>query len=136
MTARTILALDIGSVRIGVAIATSVSRLPRPLLTLTRSAETVEDIKKLISEQGITDLVVGVPRGLDGQTTEQTRATLTFIEQLEDIGVPIHQQDEAVTSHQAKEELNSRGKPYEKGDIDALAATYILEDFLKELGNV
>jgi RNase H-fold protein (predicted Holliday junction resolvase) len=39
-------------------------------------------------------------------------------------------QDEAVTSKRAEAELEARGKPYQRGDIDALAATYILEDFL------
>ncbi len=41
-------------------------------------------------------------------------------------------QDEAVTSKHAEAELESRGKPYERGDIDALAATYILQDWLAE----
>ena len=39
-------------------------------------------------------------------------------------------QDEALTSHHAEEELEARGKPYERGDIDALAATYIVQDWL------
>ncbi|MCX6728115.1 MAG: Holliday junction resolvase RuvX, partial [Candidatus Saccharibacteria bacterium] len=47
--------------------------------------------------------------------------------------VPTHLQDEALTSVKAEEELKSRGMPFEKGDIDALAATYILQDFLDEL---
>jgi RNase H-fold protein (predicted Holliday junction resolvase) len=38
-----------------------------------------------------------------------------------------------VTSKQAEAELSSRGKPYSKADIDALAATYILDDFLHQL---
>jgi len=46
--------------------------------------------------------------------------------------VAIETADEALTSVRAKEELQSRGKPYEKGDVDALAATLILDDYLKE----
>jgi RNase H-fold protein (predicted Holliday junction resolvase) len=43
-------------------------------------------------------------------------------------------QDEAVTSKQAVSELISRGKAYVKEDIDALAAAYILEDYLAAYG--
>jgi RNase H-fold protein (predicted Holliday junction resolvase) len=46
--------------------------------------------------------------------------------------LPISWQDEAVTSVRAEEELRARGKPYVREDIDALAATYILEDYLHE----
>jgi RNase H-fold protein (predicted Holliday junction resolvase) len=44
-------------------------------------------------------------------------------------------QDEALTSRKAESELNKRGKPYAKGDVDALAATYILEDYLTQQEN-
>jgi RNase H-fold protein (predicted Holliday junction resolvase) len=49
------------------------------------------------------------------------------------IDIPVYRQDEAVTSLQATAELSSRGKPYSKAAIDALAATYILDDFLHSL---
>jgi RNase H-fold protein (predicted Holliday junction resolvase) len=45
-------------------------------------------------------------------------------------------QDEAATSRQAESELQARGKPYSKEDIDALSATYILEDFISEQVNL
>ena len=41
-------------------------------------------------------------------------------------------QDEALTSVKAEEELKDRKSPYEKGDIDSLAATYILQDYIEE----
>ena len=50
----------------------------------------------------------------------------------ERIDLPVIAQDEAATSVKATEELESRGKPYDKGAIDALAATYILEDYLHD----
>jgi putative Holliday junction resolvase len=86
-----------------------------------------------VTEQGAVGLVIGLPRGLDGQETAQTRAVREFAEQLKPaVQLPYYWQDEAVTSRQAEEELKSRGKPYQKGDIDALSATYILEDFLRD----
>ena len=75
--------------------------------------------------------MVGLPRGLDGQRTAQTEEVEAFARGLgERFGLPVHMQDEAVTSKQAEAELEARGKPYGKGDIDALAATYILQDWL------
>lgn len=130
---QTVMALDVGSQRIGVAIARAETSLARPLTTLTHTDTVMDDIKQLISDHSIDVIVVGLPRGLDGQTTKQTNETLLFVDKLKDcVQQPIYQQDEAVTSKQAETELQSLGKPYQKSDVDALAATYILEDFLNE----
>jgi putative Holliday junction resolvase len=70
---------------------------------------------------------------MQGQVTQQTEAIEAFSEDIrQHINIPISYQDEAVTSRQAEAELQARGRPYKKGDIDALAATYILEDYLTE----
>ena len=80
----------------------------------------------------MTQLVIGLPRGLEGQTTPQTEATQTFGSSLaEQLKLPVNWQDEALTSAQAEAELKARGKPYTKEAIDALSATYILEDYLR-----
>jgi putative holliday junction resolvase len=132
-TPSTILALDIGARRVGVARASTMARLPSTLTTLLRSASTADDIKKLMRAEGASILVVGLPRGLNGQHTAQTEAVQAFGRELEQVvGVPLQWQDEAVTSRKAEAELESRGKPYQKGDIDALSAVYILEDFLRD----
>jgi len=127
-----LLALDVGSVRIGVARASSLVRLPEPLMTLQNGPQTVEQIKQLVIEHDARTLVVGLPRGLEGQETPQTAAVREFVALLsQQLSIPLVLQDEAVTSRKAEEELQARGKPYAKGDIDALAATYILDDYLK-----
>lgn len=131
-TPDSVLALDVGAKRIGVAIASSAARLPRPLTTLDAEAEGLfETLKQLAQEHQAASLVVGLPRGLSGQQTAQTAVAKEFAQQAgEYTGLPIYLQDEAVTSRQAEAELEQRGKPYTRGDIDALAATYILEDWL------
>jgi putative Holliday junction resolvase len=76
-------------------------------------------------------IVVGMPRNLSGNDTAQSVATREFIQMLRrhtDISVDIT--DEAVTSKQATSELTARGKHFTKGDVDALAAVYILKDYL------
>jgi putative pre-16S rRNA nuclease len=128
-----ILALDVGEKRVGVAIASSIARLPRPLVTLGRGDDFVKKLQTVIEGENVTVLVVGLPRGLSGQHTAQTAAVESFTHELRRlIDLPIHFQDEAVTSKKAEAELQARGKPYQPGDIDALAATYILEDYLSD----
>lgn len=112
------------------AIGTFSSRLPRPLTTLIQGDNFLTDLKQIIEEESVSDLVIGLPRGLQGQDTEQTIAIATFAKEIKhELGLPVHFQDEAVTSKQAESELQARGKTYDKSDIDALAATYILEDW-------
>ena len=126
-----IVALDIGAKRIGVASANVVARLAAPLKTLAVTDDIIDEIKQLLAEQTASALVLGLPRGMQGQETEQTKTIEAFGEQLkQQITVPIYWQDEAMTSKLSEAELNASNKSYTKGSIDALAATYILEDFL------
>lgn len=131
-----ILALDVGATRIGLALARSDTRLPAPLTTLPNNEQFFKVLEQLIQENRVTQLVVGWPRGLSGQETDQTRYVAGFVDQLRGhLSLPVALQDEAVTSRQAEAELEARGKAYNKGDIDSLSAVYILEDFLREISN-
>jgi len=128
-----ILALDVGGQRIGVASANAVARIASPLTTLQNNESIIADLQELLNRLDTAVLVIGLPRGLDGQHTSQTKAIEEFVLDLKQhINLPVYMQDEAVTSRQAEAELKARRKPYAKGDIDALAATYILEDFLRD----
>jgi putative Holliday junction resolvase len=118
-----------------VAVARTDVRLPRPLKTLLHDESIWEQLVQLVGEHDAGAIVVGLPRGLNGQETEQTRKAEAFVVALKQrINLPVHLMDEAATSLKAEAELQSRGKPYEKSAIDALAATYILEDYLTGLG--
>ena len=126
-----IVALDVGEKRIGVASANVVARLAQPLSTISVGDTVLEDIQRILASETACALVVGLPRNLNSQETEQTRTVQAFVEKLQAcVTVPIYWQDEALTSHVAEEALEARNKPYNKGDIDALAATHILEDYL------
>ena len=129
----TLLALDIGTRRIGVAVASAEVGFPHPLTTLAVSEDIFEEIAQLVHDNSAVTVVAGLPRGLEGQNTEQTRWVEAFVEKLQPLlDVPVKWQDEALTSRKAEDELAARGKNYAKGDVDALAATYILEDFITE----
>jgi len=128
-----LLALDVGAKRVGVAIASLAARLPRPLITLQRDDTLFPTLQTIAEVEGVNKLIVGFPRGLQGQHTQQTEAIEAFVVELKQhFALPVQLQDEALTSKHAEDELRMRGTPYEKEDIDSLAATYILEDYLKE----
>lgn len=132
-----VLALDVGEKRVGVAVASMIARLPRALATLERGDDFLPKLEQLIESERPAALVLGLPRGLEGQHTDQTRSVESFADQLaKELKLPIFFQDEALTSVQAEEELDKSGKPYQKGDVDALAATYILNDFLNDKANL
>lgn len=128
-----VMALDVGERRVGVALASMQARIASPLTTLERSDSIFHDIQKLIDEHSVAAVAVGLPRGLDGQHTAQTVLVEEFKSELDHkVSIPTYWQDEALTSRQAEEELASRGRAYTKADIDALSATYILEDFIRD----
>lgn len=132
-SSQAIIALDVGAKRIGVASANPIARIAHPLVTLEHTDDILSKLEELAAQERAAMVVIGLPRGMQGQETDQTRTVEAFGKKVEErLGLPIYWQDEAVTSHKAEEELTSRGKPYSKGDIDALAATYILEDFLND----
>lgn len=133
VTSGKILALDVGSVRIGLALADVRVRLPVPAGAVVHDEKVVEAIREFCKREEVAQLVIGLPRNMQGQDTAQTEAVRSFGAALQvELPLPVSWQDEAVTSVRAEEELRARGKPYAKEDIDALAATYILEDYLHE----
>lgn len=133
MPANNILALDIGEKRVGVALARAGIRVPVTLDTLERQAENFwEKLAAVIKEHDISRVVIGLPRGLEGQETAQTKYVQIFAEEfLNHFSLPMHWQDEALTSVQAESILDGSGKPYIKADVDALAASLILADYLE-----
>jgi putative holliday junction resolvase len=128
-----VLGLDVGDKRVGVALCLLMLGVAHPLVTLTRDDSTIDRIRELCEEEAIETIVVGVPRRLNGQDSEQTKKTLAFITELKaQIAQEIVEQDEALTSLQAESWLNEHRKSYEKADIDAVAASLILQDYVDQ----
>jgi putative Holliday junction resolvase len=129
---RNFLCLDVGRVRVGLAIANSVSKLPRPIITLHNDQQFLTKLQQIIAENQITDLVVGLPKNLDNSDTEQTIWIRNFYDSLKsNIKISTHLENEALSSVRAETELKAIGRTYKKEDIDALAACFILDDFIK-----
>ena len=125
-----ILALDVGTKRVGIAAADTVVPIAMPLVTLDVDGTEFDVIRSLINDRGVNTVVVGYPRNQAGDQTEQTTLTENFVTQLKGAADIVYQ-DESLTSVMAEEKLKSSGKPYEKADIDALAAALILQDYLE-----
>ena len=125
-----LLAIDVGERRVGVAIANSLARLSSPLTTLINNDNLHELIKELVEKNNITELVIGLPRNLNGYDTKQTEYVRNFSKQLENLNLPIYLEDEALSSVRAKDMLEKSKKNYSKADVDSQAACYILDDFM------
>lgn len=125
------IALDIGEKRIGVALADQAAPFPAPLTTLEATEDVATQFASILRQHNVVTVVIGLPRNQQGEETAQTER-VKYIAQLLNIPkhIPIAWQDESLTSVKAEAELKKRKKPHTKADIDALAATYILEDFI------
>ena len=126
-----IMALDIGDVRIGVALASLESLIPAPLVTLANDDQLLENLKTQIANHNVAKLVVGLPRGMDGQETSQTTKVRQLAQKLShELELPVQFQDEFLSSVTAEELLINGKKSYTKADIDKLSASLILRDYI------
>jgi putative Holliday junction resolvase len=124
-----VLAFDYGDVRTGVAIYDGSS--VEPLVTLM--AENLwPDIASLIVAHRPSQLVVGLPRNLNGEPTDQTKKAQSFADSLAQISqLPVATQDEAMSSKRALDRIDKKATiAQRKKIIDQVAAQIILEDFI------
>lgn len=123
--------LDVGEKRIGVAVGNSAIRIAVPFDTIDVNGNEIQDIAEIIIREKADILVIGYPRNQAGEATKQTQFVEDFAKKLIDIAPSIEFQDESLTSVMAEQQLKSYKRPYTKGDIDAQAAAIILQDFLE-----
>ena len=127
-----IVALDIGERRIGVARGDTMVRIAVPLTTVLVDGTELAQIERIIAVEQASTLVVGYPRNQSGETTAQTAYVETVAEQFRAIMPHLVFQDESLTSVVAEQRLKARGRAYQKADIDAEAAAVILQDYLEQ----
>jgi len=128
---QSIVALDVGEKRIGVAVADTSIRIAVAYDTIDVDGNELEAITRVIVSEGADTIVIGYPRNQAGEPTAQTRFVEKFATGLKDTIKNIVFQDESLTSVLAEDRLKSYKKPYTKGDIDAQAAAIILQDYLE-----
>ncbi len=130
-----ILGLDVGKRRIGVAITDPLAITARPHSTMDRNREATEKIRKLVDELQIGRIVVGLPLHLSGAEGEQAQDVRTFVAKLQSVvTIPIEFQDERLTTVEAEYRLSDRRGDWRKrkNKIDAVAASILLEEYLRE----
>ena len=128
-----LLGLDIGEVRIGVAISDELGSIASPLAMIPRKGDVATELTKLITKYMPSRLVVGLPVGLSGREGPQAQATREYAEELAAaVGLPIEYYDERMSSSIAEQTLISQGTRREKRkqQIDAMAAAVILQGYL------
>lgn len=130
-----VLGLDVGDRRIGVALSDETGTLASPLQTLERVGprKDLKAIAALVREHGARAIVMGLPRHLDGRIGPQAVKVRQFAEALAPVArVPVHFQDEGLTTVEAEQILAERDVPRQrrKGLVDQVAAVLILQDYL------
>lgn len=148
-----ILAIDYGTVRIGLALADIETAFPRPLATLERinRNEDMRRLREFVREHGVREIVVGLPLRLDGSRGDMAEEATRFGDRVrKQLGVPVEMVDERLTSWEAERLLEeqagkifhddaktSRKKRREstRASVDAMAAAVILKEYLEKKQN-
>jgi len=132
-----LLGIDYGSRRIGAATGDTQTRIALPLRVVASKGEIVQDaaaVAELARREGIDAFVVGLPLNMrDGSDSRQTTLTRAFAARLAEVSrLPVHLQDERLTSYAAAEVLDQAEVPAKKrrGLNDLIAAQKILQAYL------
>ena len=129
-----ILALDVGTKRIGIALSDYLQVIATPHSTIPREPEVkaVEIIKAIATENRVEKIVVGVPINMDGTQGFQAQNCVDFAQKI--LGFDIIFEDGRLTSEEAENRLRSRRVDFRKnkGLVDMESACVILEQYLRK----
>jgi putative Holliday junction resolvase len=133
-----VLALDHGTKRVGLAISDEMGMIAQPLTFLPAEpiARLFEGVKKVIAEKNVEQILVGIPRNMDGSYGPAAEKARKFIEQLKGtVTIPIRTWDERLTSAQANRDMIQGGLRREERKLkaDQTAAAILLQSYLDSL---
>jgi putative Holliday junction resolvase len=129
------LALDPGSVRVGVALSDELGMLATPLEFIPAEpvASFVARLKQILTEKDVGLILVGMPRNMDGSYGPAAGKVREFVAALRaEVATPIRTWDERLTSVQANRMLTEAHvrRDKRKGKVDQMAAAILLQSFL------
>ncbi|MDD5686681.1 MAG: Holliday junction resolvase RuvX [Elusimicrobia bacterium] len=130
-----ILAIDYGKKRIGVAVSSTFISTPLKPVLVVNSENLLISISKIIIEYEVSEIVLGLPLNMDGTESEMTKEVRCFAVKLErKFGLKVSLVDERLTSREAEEKLAIFEKSWQKRKkkIDSAAACLILESYLRK----
>jgi putative holliday junction resolvase len=129
-----VIALDVGDVRIGVAVSDPLRTIAQPLEVYRRVGYGPDTryVSALCERYQTRDVLLGLPLNMDGSRGGQAEKVLAFGQQLAQAGMTVYYSDERMTTMTAERTLISGGVRREnrKLYVDKLAATLILEQWL------
>lgn len=130
-----VLGIDYGSKRVGLAMSDPLRVLAGPVGTWDNDGTLLERLVALITAEGVTLVVVGLPYAPDGGKGAKAREVDGFIAQLKlHHAVPVVEWDESFTSVEAHRAIIASGKRRkkrrDKGAVDVMAARLLLQQFL------
>jgi putative pre-16S rRNA nuclease len=130
-----ILALDLGEKRLGVALSDALGLTAQGLTVLSRQdlERDLEQVMALAKKHAVQEIVIGLPRHMDGRLGDLAREVELWTRELEErLGLPVHQVDERLTTMQAERILLEADVSRRKRRqvIDKMAAGLILQSFL------
>jgi putative Holliday junction resolvase len=130
-----VLAVDYGDARTGIAVSDLLCSIVGSTTVIhSRNQEkTIGEIAALVKEKEVGEIVVGLPRNMDGSEGPRAQLCREFADKLgQELGLPITMWDErrtTVEAHQILSDHNYHGKK-RKNTVDAVAASLILEGYL------
>jgi len=129
------LAIDYGTKRTGLAICDWAETIASPLAVIEGQKELLKKIAEVVQTENVEAVVLGLPLNMTGSESSQTKLVLKFAEQLKDyLHIPVHFQDERLSSFGAEEKLTSANftRKKKRKRLDAIAAAEILDAFLEQ----
>ncbi len=137
-TTKRVVALDLGEVRTGVAVSDAGATIARPLEIVP--SEDLTDYLEVLVREGVSEVLVGVPKTLGGEVGFQARRSLDTMDRLKETfpGVRFVEWDERFTTRIA---ASGGARPKKKGRKkgakdrwDHLAAAHMLQEYLDARG--
>lgn len=130
-----IMGVDYGDARTGIAMSDLLCSIvgTTAVIHSRRDEKTIAEIQKLITQNGVTEIVVGLPRNMDGSEGTRAEVCRAFAEQLKAAtGLPVAMWDERRTTVEAHNILSAHNYHGQKrkNTVDAVAASLILEGYL------
>jgi putative Holliday junction resolvase len=129
-----VLGIDYGDSRIGLAMSDPLKIIASPFKTIRNEGneKCLQVFQSLIKEKDVEAIVVGLPIGLKGQETAQTKKVREFADLLYALKLPIRLEDERLSSVSAEKSMIQQNikTGHNKGLIDQRAAAIVLQQFL------
>lgn len=131
-----IIGIDYGRARVGLAITDSLKITAQGLDTLEIKEDPnvlIEKIKCILEKENIEEIVIGYPRHMNGDKSVLTDEIDNIIERIKELNISVIKWDERLTTVNAYKDMQRLGikQTKKKEFADKLAATYILEDYLR-----